>query len=552
MNIDITRVEMLKFQVEQLKNLIASKDALSSELEKTQKAYSSARKIREEFESLCETEEDYKQLQEYAQKEKEIVDLINEYAKQFGDINAELESYDEAKAKEVNQFLDVMSSHQQISQDIQAAEALSKKSKGDKVEVLSAEGRKKMIAVELVDDYAELVSRKKAYAKQMLPLYKKINNIGEVKMTDIVKNNTVVDESVEIITVEPIEENIDLWESLSDEKKVKELTERLDRIKASFTKPGMGKKRYINVDGQKMDVPVCLIGVYNATKGELKKAQAKVADKNKPIEQVEEIKQPEILPETPNQVNQIPEGQEIVSVTKPKTNMFDKIKAKAIVITVAIVTVVVITSALMMVNFNHRNNNTNGPAVNPTTITVTTTNDGSQVQQTPTVTPAGNTNQQVANPTVAPTNNNQQFGDSTVAPATNDAQQVGGVTVTPATTNENSVLSLGDEININDQSYIYKTAADAVNGTNRYKPYFDNTSLRVVRGISYELANGTLYTLFDNDPEFAIKQQTLADSGAIKKGVLTSVKGNESGYEGFYNISDTKTNVMEVSNGRSK
>jgi LysM repeat protein len=366
-------MEVLKFQSNQFKELVASKDQYTSELQKMVKLYVQSKKMKAAYEAANTNNLNDKELEKFLDEEKKYVTLMNDYAEKFANVNSQLEQFDEAKAKEVNNFLELVTLHKRINADIKTAEDLSRDDNGLQLRVIRRYGREKKIAVDLVDEYQALVLRKKAVAKEMTALYKKMSNIGEIKREEIIKPEPVIQTVPEItISQQPISnvenEDVDYWQNLSDEEKEKELAERLERIRAQFNQPGMGKKRLMSIDGQKIEVPVSLIGIYSSTKGRLAGIRAKIAEKST-INQAPTNSPYDDLPKNLRVVEFIPKKQEIVSIEKPKTNIFSKIKKKAALVVAAIVTVTAIGGGIVLSYINSSNSTVNEPTAQPTTVT---------------------------------------------------------------------------------------------------------------------------------------------------------------------------------------
>ena len=96
---------------------------------------------------------------------------------------------------------------------------------------------------------------------------------------------------------------------------------------------------------------------------------------------------------------------------------------------------------------------------------------------------------------------------------------------------------LGEEVNVEDNSYIYTNSYDATDKANEYTPYFDNSYAREVVGVTYEL-EGNLYTIYKNDVNASDKINELISRGAKQTAALVVCKElvNTGDYEGYYNV----------------
>lgn len=106
---------------------------------------------------------------------------------------------------------------------------------------------------------------------------------------------------------------------------------------------------------------------------------------------------------------------------------------------------------------------------------------------------------------------------------------------------ENKEYTLGDSVNIKDNSYIYTNSYDATDKVNNYTPYFDGSYDREVMGVTYEL-DGNLYIIYKNEINANEKVNELISKGAKQTAVLVvrSDLVNTGEYEGYYNVSSLK------------
>ena len=554
---DTTKIEKLKFQVEQLNKLIASKAEATSELEKLAKINSDVRKAREALEALTVDEVNTAELQEYVQKEKENLAAINEYAGRFSQMNGEIALFDEFKATRVNEFLAVMTEQKRIVAEVKAAEKLSDKSKGPKVLIYSAEGRKKMIDADLAEDYQKLVEEKKKINKQVVSEYKKVNNIVTVKKEEIVKpieikvEVTVVQTAapkVETEVVKTTEEpkfEIAEWETLTPAEKAKELVARKARIMEAAKKPGMGKKRLMEIDGKKVEMPVSLIGVYNSTSIELS-GQRKIIEKASADNLQQAIAAADASRDRANargetltadnymrrQIKMATPKDEIVEVRKPKKDMFRVVKDRVVAMVAAAVILTVMATGVMMSILNSMNEKYSADANYVSKV--------SDVINENKVETATTEVQKEAAAIVEQDAISRSEERTALTPEVKAEEKI-----------ETPTAELGDTITIKAGGRIFTTAEDAKNGTNEFSPYFGTEVEREVRGIYYTLKDGRTYLAL-SESENKPTQEQLQEAGAVKSSYLTGIKGGQPGYEGYFGIDSAITVAKEVENGRSR
>lgn len=100
---------------------------------------------------------------------------------------------------------------------------------------------------------------------------------------------------------------------------------------------------------------------------------------------------------------------------------------------------------------------------------------------------------------------------------------------------------LGENVNIENNSYIYTNSYDATDKTNMYTPYYDGSYDREVMGVTYEL-DGKLYTIYKDDANATDKINELTHRGAKQTAVLVVRNDlvNTGDYEGYYNVDSIK------------
>ncbi len=103
---------------------------------------------------------------------------------------------------------------------------------------------------------------------------------------------------------------------------------------------------------------------------------------------------------------------------------------------------------------------------------------------------------------------------------------------------EQSIISIGQNVKLKDNSLIYSNIYDASYEANGMNAYFDNNEERIISGIGYILPDKTIEFIRYNDSDYQNKVNNLEIMGAKVIGVLLSSKNNISSIEGFRNIND--------------
>lgn len=191
--------------------------------------------------------------------------IINEIAEEINKTNTLLSLYDSKLLGVVDKYYTGLEEVKKLIEDINLIEKISKKSSGEKIEIVSADGRKKMIDKEYESEYRNLTARKKEARKKNLDNYKSLKNV-----TSIVRNTR----KEEAIIEEPLVSEFVLpevkgYDDLSLDDKIKMTEERLDRIFKSSSLPNMGKKKLVTYNGKKYLIPGIYSGRFNDTVREL-------------------------------------------------------------------------------------------------------------------------------------------------------------------------------------------------------------------------------------------------------------------------------------------
>ena len=192
------------------------------------------------------------------------ISRINEIGSQLNKINTSLQKYDEEKIVKVQRYYETKKEFDRLVGELQTIEKLSKKSKDEKSETRSSEGRKKYIDNTLLEEYNLLASEKSKLQKRFNSEYKELEGI-----TALIQNTPEVTENTEMVTTREYELPIRSYEELTPEEKQKETEERLQRIFNSTFLPNQGKKVIVTYDGKKYTIPKIYQGRFNETVREL-------------------------------------------------------------------------------------------------------------------------------------------------------------------------------------------------------------------------------------------------------------------------------------------
>ena len=195
--------------------------------------------------------------------DEQSISRINEIGGIISGINDELKLYNEENVKRVQEYFKGLEDVKRVTDEIQTIEKLSKKSKGDKIETLSSEGRKKYIDKQLVEEYNQLAKIKKELRQKNLQSYRSLKDMASII---IAKKEEVKEEVKEspLVKKEKVEEK-----EISLEDRLKECYERLDRIFKSTNLPNQGKKEIVTYKGVKHSIPSKYIGRYRETTREI-------------------------------------------------------------------------------------------------------------------------------------------------------------------------------------------------------------------------------------------------------------------------------------------
>lgn len=192
---------------------------------------------------------------------------INQIAERLGEIRDYLSRVNEKELEVVADYYKGLDDISKLAEDIKLIEKISKKSNGEKVEVISCEGRKKLIDKEYELEYRALAARKKKLRSENLSNYNYLKGITSILepriegkiVTSDKKNNSLVYETD--------------YENSSDEsnleQQIAETRELIDRIIQSTKMPNMGKKVLVSFDNKKYYIPKKYKGRFDNAIGRL-------------------------------------------------------------------------------------------------------------------------------------------------------------------------------------------------------------------------------------------------------------------------------------------
>ena len=176
---------------------------------------------------------------------------INEIASELGEISTEVSRYNTVLLEKVNQYFNANKEFNRICGELRTIEQLSKKSKGEKESVLSAENKKKEVDKELVDEYRKLVEEKKKYRMMQLRPYQELKEVT----TLLSKTEPAIDRKNDENVNDYVLPDLPSYDKLSNIEKIKELEKYVQRIFDSALLPGQGKKVIVNYNGEKKTIP---------------------------------------------------------------------------------------------------------------------------------------------------------------------------------------------------------------------------------------------------------------------------------------------------------
>jgi len=220
--------------------------------------------------------------------DEESLNRINEIAEEIRKTNEEIELYNTENLDKLKAYYQTKKEFERLVGELQTIEKLSKKSKREKVKLLSAEGRTKEIDKELEEEYKLLAEQKKKLRVKFEKQYQNIKNISEIKLP-LEKTPSLEEKPVTYVLPE-----IKEYEDLTVDEKIKITEERLERIFNSRYIPNQGKKIIVKYNnGKEIEskvIPEKYLGIYKSTMIELSNLKNQKDDLNSKKVQKEENK----------------------------------------------------------------------------------------------------------------------------------------------------------------------------------------------------------------------------------------------------------------------
>ena len=494
---------MIKYELQYYDNLLNSKHQLNAELKDVQSLLNKVTNSITELQKSSLTEEEVVQLAEYEKQKIELLTRLNEIAQSFNSVNQEIGAYNVEKIEEAKELISTVVEFSKINEEIKTAEKLSKKSNSPKIILENAEGRKKEIAEELVDDYKILITKKKELMNEQRLAYKKLNDMPSLKEQKEVLQQ--IEKSEQVVSSTESVEEVDYFEKLSLEEQIDETKKRIDRIIKTGELPNQGKKKIINYNGQKYSIPKVYYGKFSETIGLLKKLEQEKLEKNNQQEvetvsslsdmlEVKNESQPTVSEQQP--VEKSEELSAIITKKRKVPNIKEIIKqrwkpviAAALALTMSATMFVACLSKKGAEQINNYNN----------------------VQ------------------TVVETNDIDEFINE------NPLEDKLNFSLDNETSVDN-FINIGTIVSVNENAPIYNNMYDATNGSNQLNQMYPGNNMSVL-GIVFNVNNNLVFVTDANQID------ELKNMGCEITSYAVSLDGNN--ITGFYNAGDINVNTLE-------
>lgn len=268
-NLYYDTINRLKERTFNHKNKLLEKEQMENEKKQWEDMYAELKNIIKEKEALytqSKNERDRQELDSWLQEENAYIELLNEYTTDINKINEELEVYSDEDYRREFALVSASVEFQDISKRMKEIEYQSKK-KLSKIKkdlerkllsmkfddygkiCLNAEGRKKNILNEYVQEYEMLSNRKRSLSKTVTEGYNLIiNGYYDQKIIDKEKVNNV--ENIESTQFSEERNSDNETFELTDEELIDKLEKRKEEIKKSS-----GRKMTFKCYGEKVTVP---------------------------------------------------------------------------------------------------------------------------------------------------------------------------------------------------------------------------------------------------------------------------------------------------------
>jgi len=463
--------------------------------------YEKIRLLKEQYQTYEEYKKELEQLELTVNKLPKDIDQnkVNELNDKINNLKTLISKYNKSDIDVIAKFLSVESQFQETSAYIKEIEQVSKKLNDGKAQMLNAEGRKKYINVTFVNEYAEKVKEKKELLKQLTDISKKAMRIENI----LVVENNIEEENVDL------EENITINENINIDDKLAIVNEKIRKILDQAKLPNQGKKIYVNIEGEKVDFPKKLYGLYQNAKREQKKYLAESKDNNTLDPSQDNIKSTSTVVESNNvnnkfiEVDHLDDSEKIVKLKPGKFSLKRKMKFK-FPLAIATAAVALVTSVAIMCNILPKK------SLSKKNI---------------------NTNSEYSVEQIVDSNGLEDHDiaiDSADKPNENDENNI----------SEDDINKIDiNTIVLNDNAMIYKDSysASAKDENEQLTPYYQDKT-KEIAGVTFA-KDGKLITIYKNDPNFEQKYHELLQNNASIRSYLTS---NDNVYEGYFNVDDVK------------
>lgn len=470
---------------------------LSEELKKFQESILIKQSISEQTKYLPEVIEkakrEFEKLENIDKTNEEEIHTAKNYIIDLGRMAERLEnlyktsSYNVEEVQKLNNYLNIYAQYQYLTLKIKTAERLSKKSQNKKVSTQNAEGRKKEIDQDFIEEYNQWVTQKKNLQKEYLHTY-------NILMDYDIRLLTTPKKEVESVSVEnEFSQNLDDIEltlyQKSDEELLKEVENQMKEILNGHSKENKGKKRLLYYQGEKYQISERSYGKFRSLNYQKRNLEKKIAEqkeepKNTAISTPEESK-PSVEKENP--IVEIPTNSvSIKSVnSKKRKDMKKRIKRIALAATIAITTVTSIFAQ---------------KTINLSRAESAIEHEIDHEDHTSTI--------------------DVQEIENDIKPA-----EIASLNV------EDMQMNLQDKFTVLDNTQIYSNEYDMAKGVHGKSMLFDHQKQRECAGIVFKLPNGEV--------KIAKSDEQIQNYNNIHAELEGYLAQNEHGYEGFFQAEDT-------------
>ncbi len=503
---------MIRYDLQYYVNLLNSKQQLNYELKDVQNLLNKVNNSITRLQKSDLSKEEKEKLIQFESQKIELLTRLNEIAANFNSVNKEIASNSEEKIAEVRELISIVVELTKLDSEIKVAEKLSTKSNGLKVYVKNAEGKKRKIAIELVDDYIELIENKKKLVSKQRKIYEKFNNTPSLSVQKEVIEQVENPEQSNSNPKEVFKVEIDYFEKLPLEEKIAETKKRVDRIIKTGELPNQGKKMIINYNGKKYNIPKIYYGKFSETIGLLKKLEKEQAEKNK-VQLTEEISpsQEITFDDVEAAKNQkttatIIKKRKLIDIKKILKKHWKPIIAASLALTISATAFVASLSKKVDKQFSNYIDN---QIAITNEIDVTEENDNKNIYQN-----NYDNKSQENNDNKNETENNLDDTDQ----------------------EKNDSINIGNIVSLKENAPIYNNMYDATNLSNKLNQKYSGSSMNVL-GVVFQVNDRLVFLTNENQIDEFNKM------GYEITALALSLDG--SNITGFYNINDVNVNTYK-------